>query len=127
LIAWFGRTQVKGERIGALGNLDDDEVVGTLVGVILGEFDAQATGLDADGGVALGIESGGAAQDFGGNLVLLERNAGVIERVFSEIAEQFAQGFRSVQAMAFNKFIYLLEALLPADSESMSDCHITEM
>jgi hypothetical protein len=30
-----------------------------------------------------------------------------------------------VQAMAFNKFIYLLEAFLPAECESVSDSHIT--
>ena len=115
------------ERVRALGNLDDDEVVGALVRVVLGEFDSQATGLHADRGVALGIESGGAAQNLGGNLVLLERNAGVIEGVFSEVPEQFAEGFRTVKAMAFNKFIYLLEALLPADSESVRDRHITGM
>ncbi len=36
----------------------------------------------------------------------------MIERVFGEIAEQLTQGLRAVQAMTFNKFIYLLEALL---------------
>ncbi len=116
---------MKRERVGALGNLDHDEIVGALVRVVFREFDPQASGLHPDGGVALGIESGRAAQNFGGNLVLLEGDAGVIERVFGEVAEQFAEGFRSVQAMAFNKFIYLLEALLPTDSESVRHSHIT--
>jgi hypothetical protein len=75
----------------------------------------------------LGIESGGAAQNFGGNLVLLERDAGVIKRVFGEVAQQFAERFRSVEAMTFNKFIYLLEALLSADGERVRDSHITGM
>jgi hypothetical protein len=47
----------------------------------------------------------------------------VIEGVFGEIAEQFAKGFRTVEAMAFNKFIYLLEALLRPDSETVCDGH----
>jgi len=49
----------------------------------------------------------------------------VIERMLGEIAQQFAQRFRAVQTMTFNKFIYLLEVLLPADRESMSSSHIT--
>jgi hypothetical protein len=73
----------------------------------------------------LGIESDWPAQDLGGNLVLLECDSGVIERVFREVAQQLAQRFRGVQAMTFNKFIYLLEALLPTDRESVSDSHIT--
>ena len=127
LIAWLGRAKVKCECVGTLGDLDDDEVVGALMRVIFGEFHSQAASLHADRGIALGIEAGGAAQDFGGDLVFLEADAGVIEGVLSEVAEEFAQGFRAVKAMAFNKFIYLLEALLPADSESVRDRHITEM
>ena len=93
--------------------------------VVLGQFDAQASGLYSHRGVTLRIESCGSAQNFGGNLVLLQGDAGMIERVFGEVAEQLTQGFRAVQAMTFNKFIYLLEALLPADSESVRDSHIT--
>ena len=73
----------------------------------------------------MGIEARRSAQDFGGDLVFLEGNSGMIERMFGEVAQQFAQRFRGVQAMAFNKFIYLLEALLPADRETVSDSHIT--
>ena len=111
--------------IRSLWYLYDDQIVGALVRVILGEFDAQSSSLHADRGVALGIESGGSAQHLGGNLVFLERDSGVIERVFREVPQQFAQRFRGVQAMTFNKFIYLLEALRPTDRESVRDSHIT--
>ena len=83
-----------------------------LVRVVLGEFYSQAPGLHANRGVTLRIESSGTAQNFGGNLILLQRDAGVIKGMFGEVAKQLAQGFGAVQAMTFNKFIYLLEALL---------------
>jgi hypothetical protein len=116
---------VERQRVRSLGYLYDDQIVGGLVRVILGEFDPQPSSLHADCGVALGIESGGPAQHLGGNLVLLECDSGVIERVLGQVPEQLAQRFRGVQAMTFNKFIYLLEALLATDSESVSDSHIT--
>jgi len=50
----------------------------------------------------------------------------LIQLVFSKVTKHFAQRLRAVQAMAFNKFIYLLEALLPAGRESVSDSHITD-
>ena len=93
--------------------------------IVFGKFYAQSPGLNANRGVTLGIESYGAAQNFGGNLVFLECDSGVIERVFREVPQQLAQRFGGVQAMTFNKFIYLLEALLPTDRESVSDSHIT--
>jgi hypothetical protein len=74
----------------------------------------------------LRIKSRGAAQNFGGNLILLERDAGMIQGVFCQIAEQFAQGFRTVEAMTIGKPIYLLEALLPTQRERMRYGHITE-
>ena len=45
--------------------------------------------------------------------------------MLGEVAKEFAQRLRGVEAMTFNKFIYLLEALLPADGESVRHCHIT--
>jgi len=81
---------MESECIRAPGEFDDDCVAGPLVCVILGQFHAQASGLDSDGGVALRIEANWAAQDLGGDLVLLEGDPGVIERVLSQVAEEFA-------------------------------------
>jgi hypothetical protein len=81
--------------------------------------------LDADGGVALRVESDGSAEDLSGDLVLLKGDTRVIEGVFGEVAKQFAQRLRGVEAMTNNKFIYLLEALIPANRESVGDSHIT--
>ena len=82
--------------------------------VVLGKLDAKASGLHPHGGVALRIESRWAAQHLRGDLVFLERYPRMIERVLCQIAKQLAQRFRTVQAMAFGKPLYLLEALLPS-------------
>jgi hypothetical protein len=120
-----GWAYLERERIGTLGNLDEDEIVGALVGVILGELDPQAPGLDAHRRVALGIESSRATQNLGSDLILLECYAGMIKRMLGKVTEEFAERFRGVEAMTFNKLIYLLEALFAADGESVRDSHIT--
>ena len=45
--------------------------------------------------------------------------------MFGKVPKQFAKGFGRVEATAFNKFIYLLEALFPTEHERVSDSHIT--
>jgi len=81
---------MKGERVRAAREFDDDWVAGPLVRVIFGQFYSQTSGLDADGGVALRIKANGTPQNLGGDLVLLQGDAGVIEGVLSEVAEKFA-------------------------------------
>ena len=49
----------------------------------------------------------------------------MIQRVFSQIAKKSAERFRRVKAMAFGKSLYLLEALLPTDDETVRYSHIT--
>ncbi len=113
------------ERVRPLGNLDHNRIFGALLRIVLGELYSQAPRLHADRGITLRIESGRSAQNFGGNLVFLQGDAGMIQGVFGEVAQQFAQRFGAVQAMTFNKLIYLLEALLSSDRESVRDSHIT--
>jgi hypothetical protein len=95
------------------------------MGVILAQLYPKPSGLNSDGGIALRIETRGASQHFGRNLVFLQSDAGVIEGVFREITEQLAEGFRAVEAMAFGKSLYLLEALLPTDNECVCYSHRT--
>jgi len=45
--------------------------------------------------------------------------------MFGQISKELAQGFGGVKAMAFGKSLYLLEALLPADRETVCYSHIT--
>jgi hypothetical protein len=84
---------VKCERIGSFRNLDKDGIVRPLMRIVLGKFHSESPSLNANRGVTLRIESYGATQNFGGNLVFLQRNAWVVERVFSEITKEFAQRF----------------------------------
>ena len=108
----------KCEGIRSLRNLNQDRIVDAVVRVVLGQLDAQSSGLHSDRGIALRIESSWTTQNLGRDLIFLERDAGVIEGVLRQIAEQFAEGFRAVEAMAFGKSLYLLEALLPSRSRN---------
>ncbi len=81
---------MEGECVRALGDLDDDRIVRALMRIVLGQFDAQPSCLNAHGGVTLGIESYRSSQDLGGNLILLEGDSRVIERMFSEVPQEFA-------------------------------------
>ena len=118
---------MKRQRIRALGNLNDNKILGPLVCVIFRQLDPQSSRLHSNRRVTLRIEASRPPQHFRSNLVFLQRYARVIQRVFSEVPEKFAQRFRGSEAMAFNKFIYLLEALLPAYCDSVRDSHITGM
>lgn len=95
------------------------------MGVVLRQFHAQPPSLNPDRRIALRIKTGRTAEDLGCDLVLLERYTWVIERVFGQVSEQSAEGFRRVKAMAFGKSLYLLEALLSTDSETIRYSHIT--
>jgi len=121
----FGCAQVEQESIGAFRNLNDDGIVRSLVRIVLGKFHPQASSLDAHRGVALGIESDRTPKNLGSDLVLLQGDARVIQRMFGKVPKELTEGFGCVEAMAFNKFIYLLEALLPTDRETVRDSHIT--
>src|ERR1700720_3822226 len=92
---------MEGQNVGAFWQIHPDGVVGGSVAIIvLGEFCAQATGLDAHHGIDLRIEVGLSAKDFGGDLVFLERDAWMIHGVFGDIAQKLAEGFRAVQNRA---------------------------
>jgi len=97
------------------------------VGVVFGQLHAQASSLHPDGGVALRIEIGRPPEYLGRDLVLLEGRTGVIERMFGEVVQQFAEGLRSAQAMTISKPIYLLEALLPSPYVGVRQRHLTEV
>src|SRR5450631_814779 len=85
------RAQVEREGVRSLRDFDDEGIVGPLMGVVLGELDPQASGLHTDRGVTLGVKPNGAPQNLGGDLVFLKRYAGVVERMFGQVAEQFAK------------------------------------
>lgn len=93
--------------------------------VVLGEFYAKTSSLYANRRITLWIKPCRAPQNLGGNLVLLQGDAWVIERMLREVAKQLAQRLGGMKAMTFCKSIYLLEALLPTEDEGMCYGHIT--
>ena len=84
-------TPVEREHVRAARKLDDYGVFGTVGVVIFGEFYAEAPSLNADHGIELGIEIRGAPEDLGRNLILLDRSAGMIQRVLREVTQEFAK------------------------------------
>jgi hypothetical protein len=51
----------------------------------------------------------------------------MIEGLFREVLQQFAERLGAPQAMAFNNVIYLLEELLRTGGESACHSHLTLM
>jgi len=78
---------MKSQGVGTLGKLDQNRIIRSFVRIVLRQLYSQAPGLNPDGGIALWIESGRTAQNFGGNLVLLEGEAGMIEGVLGQVTK----------------------------------------
>jgi hypothetical protein len=95
--------------------------LGTLGIVKFPQFQSQAPGLNPHSGIRMWIEIGGAAENFCGDLVFLDRVAGMIECLFAKVSKQLAKGFRAVKDMTIHKSLYFLEALLP--TRELDSCH----
>jgi hypothetical protein len=93
---------MKNQNVGAFGKLHPNGVGHSGSGVVFGELGAKAAGLDADHGVQLWVEIRLTAENLRGDLVFLQGNAGMLENVVGEIAEQFTQGLRTVQRLTSN-------------------------
>src|ERR1700736_6307971 len=78
---WMKRQDVR-----SLGKFHQDGVVGCRFAVIvLGEFCSQAPGLDSHHGVDLRIEIVLSTEYFGGDLIFLQRSAGMIQGMLGDI------------------------------------------
>jgi len=100
---------MEGKQIGSLRELHHNGVAEPIGIVIIGKLGAQASSLDTDHGIELRIEIGGPAKYFGRNLELFNGGAGMLHGVLSQIPEQFAKGFRTMQSMAGDEPVNLLE------------------
>jgi hypothetical protein len=49
----------------------------------------------------------------------------MIEGMFCQVAQEFAERLGTVKAMTFGKLLYLLEALIPAQREGVRHSHLT--
>jgi hypothetical protein len=65
--------------------------------------------LNADHGIQLGVEVSRTSEDFCRNLKLFDWDSWVVNGVFRQIAEQFAQGLRAMQGMAGHEPVNLPE------------------
>jgi pyruvate/2-oxoglutarate dehydrogenase complex dihydrolipoamide dehydrogenase (E3) component len=79
------------QNVRALWDFDHNRIVGAFVCVIFGQLYSEPAGLNANGGIALGIEYGRTAQHFGRDLVLLERDPRMIQRMLRQITQELAE------------------------------------
>ena len=106
---------MKRKDVGALWEFYNDKIFKAVRAVVFGELGAESPGLDADHRIELRVEIGGSCENLGGNLEFFNRSAGVIDGVFCQIAQQFAKRFRTMQGMAADEPVNLLEEKLPFD------------
>jgi hypothetical protein len=98
---------MKGERVRAVWDLDDDAVAGALVVVVVEQLQAKAPSLDTNRRISLRIEVIGTAEDLGGNLIFLQRGAWLREFVLCQIAKQLAKGFGFTKCVTVNELLNL--------------------
>ena len=116
---------VEGDNVGAARKLDDDGIRFAVGIVVLGELDSETPGLDPDHGVQLRIEVSRAPENLGRNLILLDRGPWVIQGMFGQITEEFAQGFRAMQGMTVHQLVDLREILLSIGQSGPHDTRLT--
>lgn len=102
---------MKGEGIVALGEFDEELILGTFGRVVLGQFRPETPSLDAHHGVHMRVEVLLPAEDFGRNLILLGGGTRVIPGVIGEIAQELAEGLGAMKSMATEEPVDLNELL----------------
>ena len=89
------------QHIGPLRQFDDDLVFGSISPWRFPEsFTRRPSRLHPHHRIQLRIEVGGPPKHFRRNLIFLDGSSRVIQDVASQITQQFAQGFRTVQHVA---------------------------
>lgn len=114
---WLSRRQVRlngientlfeNERITAFGNLQEDLILGTHGFVVFRQLAAQTSNLNPDTGIRLRVEVRRAAQDLGGNLILLQVADGFQQRVLGQIAQKFGKSLGTVKKWAIGNTLDL--------------------
>ena len=98
---------MESQSVRALGQLHQDRVFAALRSVIFGKFGAQASGLDPNEGVQMRIEIARTPENFGGDLIFLQRQSGMLDGMVGEVPQEFAQRLRTVKSMAIYQLLNL--------------------
>lgn len=106
------------DDVGSSREIHNDGVVRAIRAVIFGELGTEPAGLDAYHRIKLGIEVIRATENLCRNLIFLDRSSRMIESVFREVAEEFAQRLRAMQNVAADQLLYLREPLFAFDQRS---------
>ncbi len=108
----IGSPEMEGESVRTFRQFDDNGIGRSFRAVVLRQFDSQATGLNANGGIGGRIEIRRAAEDLSRQLIFLDRSSGMVERLLSQILKHLAQRFRSVKDGAVCELFDFLRELI---------------
>src|SRR3981189_47618 len=97
--------------ITALGHVQTQMTVHTLLGVVFSQFSSKTARLDPYHGIQMRVEVFLASEDFGGDLVLLWGYSWMLEGVVCQILEKLAEGLRAMEGTASEKLLDLGELL----------------
>jgi hypothetical protein len=109
---------MESNNVGSPGEIHDHGIIRAVRSVIFGELSTQPPGLDAHHGIELGVEVIRATENLCRNLIFLDWSSRMIESVFCQVAQKFAERLRAVQRVAVNQFFYLRETLFAFDQWS---------
>ena len=104
-------TLVERERIGSAGKVDQDLIVYAFGCIVFRQLSTKPSRLDANRGIEMGVEITRPPKDLRSNLIFFGRSPGVLQRVIGEVAQQFAQGFGTMQGMTAEEFFNLTAVL----------------
>jgi hypothetical protein len=79
--------RLKNKMVTAFRDTHHHRVICSFARIVLGEFEAQAFGLNADARVGLRVETRAAAEHFGGDLIFLQQFIGMFEGLLRAILQ----------------------------------------
>src|SRR5947207_2633652 len=100
------------QTVSSLWQFNENRIFSAFRSVVLGEFGTQTPCLHTNQGVQMRIKTGGAPEDLGRNLIFLQRNSRMLQRLVSQIAQQLTKRLRTMQGMAIHQPLDLGEELL---------------
>ena len=87
------RCRMKRQRVSPFGQFHQDRILGALVRIVFGDFGAQTSGLDTNQRIQLRIEISGTPENFRRNLIFLQRDSWMSDRMLGQVTQKLAERF----------------------------------
>jgi hypothetical protein len=105
---WFAGAVTPRYVIGALGDLDEHRIFGSIGHVIFGQFRAKASGVYAHGGIQSRVEPLRLPEYRYGKFIFLDGFARPVDGMLGQEGEEIAQDFGACELSAMQDSIHLL-------------------